>query len=358
MTCRRLGIAGVVDHDVERARRRATTLGRLAGRPGRRGATVAVARQRGDERLEAVGPAGGERRRAPRARPAPGRWRRRCPTTLRSSRTRAPSSSARRRSVPDVGVRYFRRPWTRRRASARTLARYCQRCDDGDFDALGELFERDATFTVMGQDHFGRDSIRASSRRRSRRSCGASTSSASPTSRSTTRRVAASSPTTCSYEGAARSRRPAGTTTRCAAPRRRVALHRARSVPRDPILKLTLRPARARIARLRSTSTRRVAAAAELLVEGVVVDRPAAARGSASTNSTDRGFLYDAIFARQCSMSSLGGGRLAVLEHDDRLHRLAPRRVGHADDRPPPSPPGATAARPRPRPDRCSRPPT
>ena len=47
------------------------------------------------------------------------------------------------------------------RAIRRTLARYCQRCDDGDFEAFGELFERDATFTVMGQDHFGRDSIQA-----------------------------------------------------------------------------------------------------------------------------------------------------------------------------------------------------
>ena len=47
------------------------------------------------------------------------------------------------------------------RAIRRTLARYCQRCDDGDFDGFEELFERDATFTVMGQDHFGRDSIRA-----------------------------------------------------------------------------------------------------------------------------------------------------------------------------------------------------
>ena len=42
-----------------------------------------------------------------------------------------------------------------------TLARSCQRCDDGDWDAFEELFERNATFTVMGRDHFGRDSIRA-----------------------------------------------------------------------------------------------------------------------------------------------------------------------------------------------------
>ena len=43
----------------------------------------------------------------------------------------------------------------------KTLARYCQRCDDGDWDSFKELFERNATFSVMGRDHFGRDSIRA-----------------------------------------------------------------------------------------------------------------------------------------------------------------------------------------------------
>ena len=46
-------------------------------------------------------------------------------------------------------------------AIRKTLARYCQRCDDGDWDAFEELFERNATFSVMGRDHFGRDSIRA-----------------------------------------------------------------------------------------------------------------------------------------------------------------------------------------------------
>ena len=46
-------------------------------------------------------------------------------------------------------------------AIRRTLARYCQRCDDADWDGFEELFERNATFTVMDRDHFGRDSIRA-----------------------------------------------------------------------------------------------------------------------------------------------------------------------------------------------------
>jgi uncharacterized protein (TIGR02246 family) len=44
---------------------------------------------------------------------------------------------------------------------ARTLARYCQRCDDGEWDAFEELFERDAVFSVMAEDHIGRESIRA-----------------------------------------------------------------------------------------------------------------------------------------------------------------------------------------------------
>ena len=45
-------------------------------------------------------------------------------------------------------------------AIRRTLARYCQRCDDGDFVAFGELFESDATFSVLGNTHEGRDAIR------------------------------------------------------------------------------------------------------------------------------------------------------------------------------------------------------
>ena len=44
---------------------------------------------------------------------------------------------------------------------ARTFARYCHRCDDGEWDAFEELFERDAVFTVLGDDHIGRGSIRA-----------------------------------------------------------------------------------------------------------------------------------------------------------------------------------------------------
>lgn len=43
----------------------------------------------------------------------------------------------------------------------RTLARYCQSCDDGDFDRFGELFEAGASFSVLGRTHEGRDAIRA-----------------------------------------------------------------------------------------------------------------------------------------------------------------------------------------------------
>jgi len=46
-------------------------------------------------------------------------------------------------------------------AVARTLARYCQRCDDGDFDGFEELFEAHAVYIVMGTTHQGRDAIRA-----------------------------------------------------------------------------------------------------------------------------------------------------------------------------------------------------
>lgn len=42
----------------------------------------------------------------------------------------------------------------------RTLALYCQRCDDGDFDAFAELFVADATFSVLGNDHVGREAIK------------------------------------------------------------------------------------------------------------------------------------------------------------------------------------------------------
>jgi uncharacterized protein (TIGR02246 family) len=43
----------------------------------------------------------------------------------------------------------------------RTLARYCHRCDDGDFDAFAELFRADARFVVLGQEHVGPDAIKA-----------------------------------------------------------------------------------------------------------------------------------------------------------------------------------------------------
>jgi 3-phenylpropionate/cinnamic acid dioxygenase small subunit len=43
----------------------------------------------------------------------------------------------------------------------RTLARYCQLCDDGRFAEWGELFAPDARFWVAGRGHDGRDAIRA-----------------------------------------------------------------------------------------------------------------------------------------------------------------------------------------------------
>lgn len=46
-------------------------------------------------------------------------------------------------------------------AIRRTLARYCQWCDDGDFDAWAQLFESDATLSLRGRTHEGRDTIRA-----------------------------------------------------------------------------------------------------------------------------------------------------------------------------------------------------
>jgi uncharacterized protein (TIGR02246 family) len=45
-------------------------------------------------------------------------------------------------------------------AIRRTLTRYCQRCDDGDFATWAELFEPDATFSVLGRTYEGRDAIR------------------------------------------------------------------------------------------------------------------------------------------------------------------------------------------------------
>jgi uncharacterized protein (TIGR02246 family) len=45
-------------------------------------------------------------------------------------------------------------------AIRRTLALYCQLCDDGRFEEWAELYTDDATFTVMGQTHEGRTAIR------------------------------------------------------------------------------------------------------------------------------------------------------------------------------------------------------
>jgi ketosteroid isomerase-like protein len=43
----------------------------------------------------------------------------------------------------------------------RTLALYCQFCDDGRFDEWIELFTEDARFTVLGETYEGRDDIKA-----------------------------------------------------------------------------------------------------------------------------------------------------------------------------------------------------
>jgi ketosteroid isomerase-like protein len=41
----------------------------------------------------------------------------------------------------------------------RTLASYCQRCDDGDFPALVDLFAPDGTFTYRGHSPSGRAAL-------------------------------------------------------------------------------------------------------------------------------------------------------------------------------------------------------
>ena len=43
----------------------------------------------------------------------------------------------------------------------RTLAQYCQLCDDGRFDEWGSLFTEDTTYHVMGQSLTGRDEAKA-----------------------------------------------------------------------------------------------------------------------------------------------------------------------------------------------------
>ena len=86
--------------------------------------------------------------------------------------------------------------------------------------------------------------------------------------------------------------------------------------------------------------------------------RRSPARGSASTNSTVRGFLYDAMRARQCSISSSavdGARRRAARRSPSPLAPTCRRgRRSPRSRRRPDAPSGSS----RPRPDRCSRPPT
>jgi ketosteroid isomerase-like protein len=45
-------------------------------------------------------------------------------------------------------------------AIRRTLALYCQLCDDGRFDEWAQLFTEDARFVVIGQTHEGRGNVK------------------------------------------------------------------------------------------------------------------------------------------------------------------------------------------------------
>ena len=58
----------------------------------------------------------------------------------------------------------------------RTIAQYCQLCDDGRFDEWIALFTADARFHVMGKTTVGRDAIKAFIEvGQTRRACGAAT---------------------------------------------------------------------------------------------------------------------------------------------------------------------------------------
>jgi 3-phenylpropionate/cinnamic acid dioxygenase small subunit len=46
-------------------------------------------------------------------------------------------------------------------AIRRTIAQYCQLCDDGCFDEWADLYTDDATFRVMGETHSGRAAVKA-----------------------------------------------------------------------------------------------------------------------------------------------------------------------------------------------------
>jgi 3-phenylpropionate/cinnamic acid dioxygenase small subunit len=48
---------------------------------------------------------------------------------------------------------------TDRESIARALAEYCRSCDDGRFEALGELFESDAALVIAGEVTRGRAAI-------------------------------------------------------------------------------------------------------------------------------------------------------------------------------------------------------
>ena len=46
-------------------------------------------------------------------------------------------------------------------AIRRTIAQYCQLCDDGRFDEWADLYTDDATFSVMGKTYTGRADVKA-----------------------------------------------------------------------------------------------------------------------------------------------------------------------------------------------------
>lgn len=46
-------------------------------------------------------------------------------------------------------------------AIRRTIAQYCQLCDDGRFDEWADLYTDDATFSVLGKTYTGRADVKA-----------------------------------------------------------------------------------------------------------------------------------------------------------------------------------------------------
>jgi len=47
-----------------------------------------------------------------------------------------------------------------RTAIRAVLVRYCHLCDEGRFDEWAQLFAEDATFTVLGKIHVGREAVK------------------------------------------------------------------------------------------------------------------------------------------------------------------------------------------------------